>query len=118
VNAPRILLTVRDVAHYLIEMLTDIRTQLTRMEKHMATKADLEASLAHLQSAVTSKVQDVSDKLAAMQTTLDQFVADDTLEDAAYQQQIDDLKAQLSSDLSAAVAAVDAMASAVSGSQS
>jgi len=81
----------------------------------MATKAELEASLARLNNAVTTKVQDVAVKLTAMQKTLDDFVAADTFEDATYEATIADLRAQLSSQLDEAVSAVNAMADAVSG---
>lgn len=115
VPPPIILADWGDAARHIITRLEHIAGRLALMETTMATKADLEASLSRLQTAVTTKVGDVSAQLAAMQSTLDGFVRDDATEDAAYQAQIDDLKAQLQSQLADAVASVNAMADAVSG---
>jgi peptidoglycan hydrolase CwlO-like protein len=97
------------------QVLTYVAYRLDKLEATLATKAELEASLARLNNAVTSKVQAVSTQLTAMQGTLNDFVAADATEDASYQAEIAALKAQLSSQLDEAVAAVDAMAAAVSG---
>jgi hypothetical protein len=97
------------------QVLTYIAFRFDRMEQNMATKAELESALSRLQTAVTAKVQDVSDKLTAMKKTLGDFVAADTFEDATYEATIADLRAQLGSDLDAAVAAVDALTASVSG---
>lgn len=106
-TAPPIVITdLGDLARYLIR-------RFNQLEDSMATKAELDAALTRLQTAVTAKVQEVSDRLTAMQTTLAQFQSDDATEDAAYQATIADLRAQLESQLNDAVAAVDAMAQAV-----
>lgn len=86
---------------------------LIRLEHQMATKAELDAALTRLQAAITTRVDDLNGKLTGMQTTLDRFVSEDATEDAAFQATIDDLKAQLQSQLDAAVASVNAMAESV-----
>ena len=97
------------------EQLARLIVQQTALVENllMATKADLEAALSRLQSAVTSKVQDVSDHLAAMQQTLEQFQTDDATEDANYEAQIADLRAQLAAQLDDAVTSVNALTEAV-----
>lgn len=103
--------------HSEAEQLAHLITQQTTYLESiiMATKAELDASLTRLQTAVSGKVDALSAHLAGMQQTLDSFVAADTTEDAAFAQEIADLKAQLASQLDGAVAAVNALTDAVSG---
>lgn len=100
--APRVILGLRDLIEHVVESLdqlvslaadTNVRTQL--MEQNMATKVQLEAALASLQTAVTTKVQGISDQLAALTTAFNAFKAEDTTEDAAFQARIAELEAQL-----------------------
>lgn len=91
----------------------------------MATKADLEAALSNLQTAVTSKIGEASAsveaaraQLTTVQATLDTFVSEDRLEDAAYEARITDLQRQLAdavSGLGDAVVSINAVTASVQG---
>lgn len=108
---------LEQLADYLVEHVDERFTTLEALI--MATKADLEAALGRLGTAVDgvkAAVTEARGQLTTMQQTLDRFVAEDTTEDAAYQAQIDDLKRQLADaagTLDGAVASIDAMAQAV-----
>lgn len=55
----------------------------------------MQASLTELASDIAAANDRVTERLSAMQATLDKFVADDSTEDAAYEALIADLRAQL-----------------------
>jgi chromosome segregation ATPase len=85
----------------------------------MATKADLERSLAGLSTAVDGVKQQVNEarsQLTALGASFDAFKAEDATEDDAYEARIADLQRQLTEaqgTLDGAVTAIDAMAAAV-----
>jgi hypothetical protein len=55
----------------------------------------MQANLTELASDIAAANDRVTERLTAMQATLDTFVADDTTEDAAYEALIADLRSQL-----------------------
>ena len=76
----------------------------------------MQAAVQELASDISAANQRVTDRLAAMQTTLDQFVASDATEDAAYETLIADLRAQLAAAQSANAATasrVDAFSASI-----
>jgi chromosome segregation ATPase len=83
-----------------LEQLADwIGARLDSLEEKLMA---LDASFVRMQAAVTELASDitaandrVTERLTAMQATLDRFVADDSTEDAAYEALIADLRAQL-----------------------
>lgn len=83
-----------------LEQLADwIGAKLDSLEEKLMA---LDASFQRMQAAVTELASDitaandrVTERLTAMQATLDAFVADDSTEDAAYEALISDLRSQL-----------------------
>jgi chromosome segregation ATPase len=83
-----------------LEQLADwIGARLDSLEEKLMA---LDASFVRMQAAVTELASDitaandrVTERLTAMQATLDAFVASDATEDAAYEALIADLRAQL-----------------------
>ncbi len=91
---------------------------LTERVYLMATKAELTAALDSLKSAVTTKVQAISDQLTTLTTSFEAFRAEDTTEDAAFTARIAELQAQLAEATTLAddaLAAINATTAAVEG---
>lgn len=122
--SPTVITDLGDLARWLIARLDALEATI------MTANQDLQAQLARLQTAVTSRitatqaaVETVRGQAAAIQATLDQFVADDATEDADFEAKIAardaviaDLQSQvggLTTSMDEAVSSVSALATAV-----
>lgn len=95
-EAPIVLVGTAEALAYLVSAVHRIEDRIMALD---AALVRMQAAIAELASDISAANQRVTARLTAMQTTLDQFVADDTTEDAAFNATIADLQAQLAAAL-------------------